>query len=185
MRTAKGGVITTISWSVTEPSVDAWTETIYTDAYHQQTTNANWYARIGFSIGRITGTRDFAVRAVCQGRKASGWQAQGPSITPRITVEGVTAAGSNRSGSRDSTNWGSLGSTQYAVVTGARSRAEVTAADNHGNAVTLASPIAAPQVFLKAGGAWYECEAVFVKEAGIWQIVEMISVKAGHAWKEA
>ena len=171
----------TISWSTTEPTMDSWTETVYTTAYHQSSSNANWYARVGFSIGRITGTRDFAVRAVCQGRRASGWQAQNTNITPRITVEGVMQAGSNRSGSRDSTNWGSLGTTQYAVVTGARSKAEVTAADNHGNSVTLLSPVGAPSVFVKASGTWREAEAVFIGGAE----AENIYVKGENEWYQS
>ncbi len=166
----------TITWGTTAPTVDEWVElndehdtTLYTPAYEYDVSGkGHWFSRVGYSIGRITGTRDFAVRAVCRGRKASGAADAEVGATPEITVGGVTETGSKRSKTATSASYTNIGTTQYAVVSGASNKAEITCVNTRDRTktLTLYSPISAPEVFVNIGDAVREADAVYINVNG-------------------
>lgn len=174
-----------ISWSAIAPSVNAWSPELITDEYHNYVQDrSNWYSRVRYSIGQIAGTRNLAIRAILEGHKASGWQAQNCGGVPRVRLSGDSSwiDGSYQGRSINTANWTTIG-TQYATVTGPAARsifdAGLAAIDTF---VQLTSPITGPTDFAKIAGAWAQGDETLAKSSGSWIPVDELKAKDTGAW---
>ncbi len=175
----------TVTWSTTAPSVSSWEQEVATGEYHYYVKDkGNWYSRVVFSIGRITGSRNVAIKAVVQGRKASGWVAQPCSATPSIQVDGAWSNGAAQSATINSTSWTNIG-TQYAVITGLANGVSIPCRNTRGGTnVSVTNPITTPAIRVKMAGSWKEPKAIYVKVSGTWKEIKAAYAKASGAWKE-
>lgn len=174
-----------VTWTTTAPSVTGWSAESITGEYHYEVTGkGSWYSRIRFSIGRITGTRNVAIKAVLEGHRATGWVAQSCNATPSIQIGGTWYNGTSQSVTSDGTAWKTIG-TQYAIITGLANGASVPCKNTRGGtSVSLTNPITAPAFRAKVSGSWKEAAAVYAKVSGTWKEASAGYAKTSGTWKE-
>ena len=166
-----------------------WSAEVITGSYHYNVSGkGNWYSRIKYSIGRVAGTRDVAIRAVLQGVKETGWSAQPCNATPSVYVDGAWRDGTSVTKNVNSNDWSSSSAvlgTQYAIITGLANGATVTCRNARGGTtVSVTNPITAPAFRAKVSGAWKEATAVYVKVSGSWREASAGYAKSSGTWKE-
>ena len=180
----------TAEWTNTAPEVAAWSEAVYSGTYHRDTSTANWYSRVKFEVGRVTGTRNIAIKATPQGHKKSGWQAQTCPAYPYVKVDGEKYNGTSKSKSINSAStspdWPSIADPQYCIVYGAGRNTVLVGGSNTGGTETdLSNPITAPQLLLNVSGTWQEADAVYINVDGSWIEADLVFVNASGKWEQA
>ena len=177
-------------WTADEPTVDSWSEAIPTDTFTNNPNQyTNWTVYIDFSIGRISGTRNLAVRAVVYGKANGGLSNQNANATPQIRLTGESdwVEGSNLSKTISKATYQIL-ATAYCKIEGAEPRASFDvkfkklAANKYKQ---LASPISAPKVYINVSGTNVEADGVFVNVGGTWIEADAMFVNVSGTWKEA